>query len=93
MKINRSLLLAMTAAALLLPVVAAGADAPRNVILMIGDGMGHEHVKAAGLFIRGREGALAMEGMPHRTSLSLGVTVVSKAKRPLGLRCWKMPRS
>jgi len=63
-KINRSLLLAVTAAALLLPVMTVWADAPRNVILMIGDGMGFEQVKAASLYAAGKEGGLSFE--PYR---------------------------
>lgn len=41
------------------------APRPRNVILMIGDGMGLEHMKAASLFQHGREGALFMESLPR----------------------------
>ena len=61
MKIKRSLFLAMVAAALFLPVALVWADAPRNVILMIGDGMGFEQVKAAGLYATGRTGGLPFE--------------------------------
>lgn len=46
--------------------VAAGAAQPANVILMIGDGMGPEHVRAASLFAHGKEGGLCMESLPHR---------------------------
>lgn len=41
----------------------------RSVILMIGDGMGFEHVRAASLYLRGTEGALAMECLPYRASV------------------------
>lgn len=58
---RRSLLLSVVAAAVLLPVVAVWADAPRNVILMIGDGMGFEQVKAASLYAAGKEGGLSFE--------------------------------
>ncbi len=37
----------------------------RNVILMIGDGMGPEHVKAAGYFLNGEPGMMVFEGFPH----------------------------
>jgi alkaline phosphatase len=36
----------------------------RNVILLIGDGMGFEHVKAASLFAYGEDGKLAMQRLP-----------------------------
>jgi alkaline phosphatase len=36
------------------------------VILMIGDGMGAEHIKAAGLFANGSAGSLFMETLPQR---------------------------
>src|SRR4030042_1268434 len=36
-------------------------QAPRNVILLIGDGMGFEQVRAASLYAAGKEGALAFE--------------------------------
>jgi hypothetical protein len=37
---------------------------PRNVVLLIGDGMGFEHVRAASLFAYGEEGQLFMEQLP-----------------------------
>ncbi len=37
---------------------------PKNVIFMIGDGMGFEHVKAAGMYLNGQEGTLSFESMP-----------------------------
>lgn len=51
---------------LLVLTVSAWAGAPANVIVMIGDGMGPEHVKAAGLYANGREGSLFFESLPHR---------------------------
>jgi len=39
----------------------ASAEAPRNVVLLIGDGMGFEQVKAASLYATGREHGLAFE--------------------------------
>ena len=42
-------------------VAPACAAAPRNVILLIGDGMGLEQVKAAGLYAGGEAGSLAFE--------------------------------
>ncbi len=40
-----------------------------NVVLMIGDGMGPEHVRAASWFAHGRERALFMESLPHRAEV------------------------
>jgi alkaline phosphatase len=37
---------------------------PKNVIFMIGDGMGFEQVKAAGIYLNGQEGTLSFESMP-----------------------------
>ena len=36
----------------------------RNVIIFIGDGMGTEHVKAGGMFLKGEEGTLSFESFP-----------------------------
>ena len=52
--------------------------AAKNVILVIGDGMGFDHVKAGGLYANGTAGSLSFENFPCRaemttTSLS-GVT-------------------
>lgn len=42
------------------------AAAPRNVILLIGDGMGFAQVEAAGLYANGAAGSLFLESLPHR---------------------------
>jgi alkaline phosphatase len=63
------LVVAMAAA---LAVVAAGtlwAEPPRIVILMVGDGMGPEQMKAASLFAAGKEGALYLESLPQRAEV------------------------
>ncbi|MFP4356156.1 MAG: alkaline phosphatase [Phycisphaerae bacterium] len=39
--------------------------AARNVVLLIGDGMGVDHVRAASLYAHGRDDALVMQQMPH----------------------------
>jgi len=53
------------AVAVLLWVLAGVAEAaPRHVILLIGDGMGFEHLKAASLFAYGEEGRLLMQQLP-----------------------------
>ena len=36
----------------------------RNIILLIGDGMGFEQVRAAGMFANGKAGSLFFEGLP-----------------------------
>ena len=51
----------LAAALVFLAAGSAWAEAPRNVILLIGDGMGFEQVKAASLYATGKPGALAFE--------------------------------
>lgn len=41
-------------------------QAPKNVILLIGDGMGSEQVKAAGMYAYGTPGKLPFEQFPHQ---------------------------
>lgn len=41
-------------------------QAPKNVILLIGDGMGSEQVKAAGMYAHGTPGKLSFEQFPHQ---------------------------
>ncbi len=43
--------------------------APKNVIFFIGDGMGFEQVKAAGMYANGAEGTLSFEKFSHRAEL------------------------
>lgn len=45
-------------------------DPPANAILFIGDGMGFEHVRAAGMYSSGSPGTLAFEGFPRTGSVS-----------------------
>ncbi|HAK95079.1 MAG TPA: hypothetical protein DCM87_08780, partial [Planctomycetes bacterium] len=40
--------------------------APKNIILLIGDGMGPEQVKAAGMYATGIAGSLDFEGLPFK---------------------------
>ena len=42
----------------------------RNTILIIGDGMGPEQVKAASLFKSGSEGSLFFESLPYQTQMT-----------------------
>lgn len=44
--------------------------APRNIILFIGDGMGAEHVRAAGMYQHGSGGTLFMESFPYSTTMT-----------------------
>ncbi len=44
--------------------------AARNVILLIGDGMGQAQIDAASLYAYGRTGQLALEQLPHRGLMS-----------------------
>jgi len=39
---------------------------PKNIILLIGDGMGPEHVKAAGMYQHGSSGTLYFEAFPYK---------------------------
>lgn len=48
------------------------AAAATNVILMIGDGMGPEHMRAASWYAHGREGALFMETLPRQAWVVTG---------------------
>ncbi len=58
------------AAFVLLAVAGLASAQPRNVILLIGDGMGFDHVKAASLYATGEEGRLFMEQLPVRGSVT-----------------------
>jgi len=42
-----------------IPALVVGA--PKNVILVVGDGMGSEHIRAGGFFVHGTEGSLTFE--------------------------------
>ncbi len=44
--------------------------APRNVILFIGDGMGPEQVRAAGMYQNGSAGTLVMESFPYSSTMT-----------------------
>jgi len=44
--------------------------APRNVILFIGDGMGPEQVRAAGMYQNGSAGTLVMESFPYTSTMT-----------------------
>jgi alkaline phosphatase len=48
---------------------AAGAP-PKNVIILIGDGMGFEHVRAAGMYKNGQDGTLVFESFPHKDQVN-----------------------
>ncbi len=57
--------------AILFLVAAYGLSArPKNVIFMIGDGMGFPHVKVASLYQYGEEGKLFFESFPHRGTVT-----------------------
>jgi alkaline phosphatase len=45
------------------------AEAPRNVIFMVGDGMGLNHVQAAGMFLNGAPGTLSFESLPYQAQV------------------------
>ena len=55
---------------------------PRNVILLIGDGMGFEQVRAAGMYLNGAEGTLSFESLPYQgqvTTASANSSVTDSA--------------
>ncbi len=67
-----NVLIALLCAFVALPAVAGQ---PRNVILCIGDGMGFEHVKAAGMYLYGHEygtpgHVLSFETLPFRAEVT-----------------------
>jgi alkaline phosphatase len=45
-------------------------EQPRNVILVVGTGMGSAHVAAAGAFLNGAPGSLTMESWPHSATFA-----------------------
>ena len=53
----------------------APTGAAKNIILFIGDGMGFEQVKAAGMVATGRPGTLSFENFPFRGSVNTGNAV------------------
>jgi len=65
------------------PPLPGGSPARTNVVLLIGDGMGFEQVRAAGIWAHGREGTLSFEQLPHQgrvtTQAALGETTDSAA--------------
>jgi len=48
----------------------AVAAPPKNVIVMIGDGMGPEQVKAAGMYLNGAAGTLNFESFPNQAMMT-----------------------
>lgn len=56
---------AVLAALVLLALAPAAMAGPRNIIVLIGDGMGPEQVRAAGMFRYGKPGTLLFESFPH----------------------------
>ena len=53
-----------------LPSFAAPGDPPQNVIMLIGDGMGFEQVRAAGMYLNGIEGTLSFEMLPYQAVMT-----------------------
>jgi alkaline phosphatase len=65
------ILVVLLAGTLAQPSVASRAlEGPRNVIILIGDGMGFEQVKAAGVYQNGVAGSLAFEALPYTGELT-----------------------
>ncbi len=61
---------------LALSLIAANSQAvthpPKNVIVLIGDGMGPEQVKAAGMYLNGAAGTLNFESFPNQAEMTTG---------------------
>ena len=49
---------------------AGRAEPPKNVIFMIGDGMGFEEVKAGGMYLYGQPGTLSFEQFPFQAEVT-----------------------
>jgi alkaline phosphatase len=49
---------------------ASESSVPMNVVLLIGDGMGFEQVKAGGMYAHGAPGTLPFEAFPHRAEMT-----------------------
>jgi len=76
-----SLVLFISCTVLLIQVPLGWAE-PKNVILVIGDGMGLEHIKAAGMYVNGTEGTLHFELFPYQglvTTYSANSSVTDSA--------------
>jgi len=55
----------------LLPAVQPlAAEAPKNVLLFIGDGMGFEHVEATAMYAEGAPGTLSFESLPFQAQMT-----------------------
>lgn len=66
---------------LFLPCVIFG-EPPKNIILLIGDGMGFEQIRAAGMYYNGTEGTLSFELLPFQgevTTYSANSSVTDSA--------------
>jgi alkaline phosphatase len=55
---------------LIIGLVSTAQAEPKYVIFLIGDGMGFEHVKAAGMYANGQAGTLSFETFPYKGRLT-----------------------
>lgn len=46
-----------------------GAFLTKNVIVLVGDGMGFEHIKAGGMYVNGAAGTLPFENFPYKAQM------------------------
>lgn len=72
----------LLASSILLFAVSTANAEPRNVIFLIGDGMGFEQVKASGYYAHGAEGYLVFETFPYHgevTTYSVNSSVTDSA--------------
>lgn len=64
------LFIALLLAGMGLPIQKVAAAPPKNLILMIGDGMGYEMIKASGMYAYGEAGTLSFESLPYHTNVN-----------------------
>ncbi|MBL7188805.1 MAG: alkaline phosphatase [Phycisphaerae bacterium] len=70
MKTTRRLAVSVLLFVIAVGLTSAAQAAPRNVIFLIGDGMGPEQVKAAGMYANGQAGTLSFEMFPFSGELT-----------------------
>ena len=61
---------------------------PEHVVLIIGDGMGFEQVKAASLYLRGQTTGLAFERLPYQAEMTTlyRLTTIAPIRLPVRRR-------
>ncbi|MFQ6035677.1 MAG: alkaline phosphatase, partial [Sedimentisphaerales bacterium] len=70
MKTTKMLAMLVLVLGLAIGLVSTAQAEPKNVIFFIGDGMGFEQVKAAGMYAHGQAGTLSFELFPYNGQLT-----------------------